>query len=132
MMRADIGDARMTKFRLVFLLAIFAVLSSCADELSPDQREQLAHLDKLPLYFAGGNIAPPKATEKVADAIGYSCKTAWLQSSASEEDALKNLWQNGSNQNGTAVVNVSCAPISFFTPQVHCWPGIYCKGDAVK
>jgi len=122
----------MSIFRVVIFLSSFVLLFSCAEELSPDQRAILAQNDKLPLYFSGNDNVPTKKVEQIGAVTGYSCKTAWLQSSASEEEALKNLWQSAAGMNATAAINVSCEPIKFFTPQVQCWPGIYCKGDAVK
>jgi hypothetical protein len=122
----------MNAFRLACLLAVFAFLFSCSIALTPDERVALAQTDKLPLYFSGSDSAPAAATEKIGPVNGYSCKTAWFGSSVSEEEALKNLWGNASAQKATAAVNVACAPIKFFTPQVGCWPGVYCMGDAVK
>jgi len=131
-MRIDLKGARMTISRSLSFLAAIAFLFSCSGDLSPDQRAVLAQSDKLPLYFLGSDIEPPQATQKITAVTGYSCKTAWLQSSASEEDALRMLWNNAAASSATAAVNVSCVPISFFTPQIHCWPGFYCTGDAVK
>ena len=122
----------MNAFRLACLLALFAFLLSCSEALSPDQRVALAQSDKLPLYFSGSDSAPAQPTQKITSVSGYSCKTSWLGSSASEEVALKKLWVSAAANNATAAVNVSCATIKFFTPQVGCWPGIYCMGDAVK
>lgn len=122
----------MNAFRLACLLALFVFLFSCSEALSPDERIALAQSDKLPLYFSGSDSAPAQPTQKISPVSGYSCKTAWLGSSASEEDALKKLWVGAAANGATAAVNVSCAPIRFFTPQVTCWPGVYCTGDAVK
>ena len=122
----------MTGSRLACLLVMLALLFSCVEELSPEQRVQLARNDNLPLYFSGGAFAPMPATEKIGRVSGSTCKTSMIQSSASEEEALKNLWGDATSKKATAVVNVSCSPIDFLVPQVHCWPGIYCSGDAVK
>jgi len=122
----------MSASRLLFLLVMVALLFSCIGQLSPDQRVKLVQNDDLPIYFAGGGSAPTPATEKIGPVSGYSGKTSWLKSSASEEEALKNLWACAKSLNATAAVNVTCSPINFIAPQIQCWPGVYCEGDATK
>jgi hypothetical protein len=47
---------------------------------------------------------------------------------------LSAMWVSAKSKNATAVVDATCGTTSFFLPTggAYCYPGYYCKGEAVK
>jgi len=122
--------------RALSLLSVLGLLVGCAvftADLSLDELHRLAEREKAQIYFVGDAQPPPKFAKKLGKAEGRVCQTN-LIGSVNEFDALNGMWVQAKAKQATAVVEASCASTSFLLPTggVYCYPGYYCKGEAVK
>ena len=123
--------------RALSLLLALACLVGCGgfftSDLSLDELHQLAEREKAKIYFVGEVPPPPKFSDKLGLVEGKVCQ-ATLVSSMNEFQALSAMWMSAKSKNATAVVDATCGTTSFLLPTggAYCYPGYYCKGEAVK
>jgi hypothetical protein len=122
--------------RALSLLAALACLVGCSvftSDLSADELRQLAEREKAAIYFVGQTEPPPKFATKLGSVEGKICQTT-LITSMTEFQALSAMWASAQGKKATAVVDASCGTASFLLPTggAYCYPGYYCKGEAVK
>lgn len=122
--------------RALSLLSALAGLVGCAvftSDLSVDELRQLAVREKVAIYFVGQTEPPPKFSTKLGLVEGKTCQGT-LVTSMTEFQAVSALWASAQGKQATAVVDTVCGSSSFLLPTqgAYCYPGYYCKGEAVK
>ena len=122
--------------RVVWMAAALVALVGCetfSTDLSPDELHQLAEREKIQVHFIGEKAPAPKYADKVGKVDGRICQAALL-TPINEFQALAAMWASATTKKATAIVNAECGSSSFLlaTGGSYCWPGYYCRGDAVK
>ncbi len=138
----------MPRIRPLLLLPILLPLCACGGS-SPIQDSPAALQEKFAaehIYFAGRPAAVAGETTRVAAVTGLSCRDALIGVHATIEGALADLkkkldelQKKPKGQNASAIVDVACydtSPLIAYESKPFaykgCWPGVYCKGEAVR